>query len=269
MNFLILVLAFIQLTTYSFSQKTDSKEVPSVISVNSSKIDSPKKNLYLKEAITITNNGIAYIPSFSLHKPAVILDLSVGNGKLSLEPSLRFALNFEPWAFLFPVRYKIKSTGKFRIIAGAVPGLAFKTVTFIDNGVSTTRSVSGSYLGGDLRPDFFIKENISVGAYYYYLHGISHGTLKNINLVSVNINFLNIKLGSGLFAKFTPQYYYLNQDGLSGFYFNDVIAMFKQNFPFSLQALMTSTIHTNIPGSDNFIWNVSLIYSFNKTYIAK
>lgn len=269
MNILILVFAFLQLTNHSFSQKADSQNSPTVFIVNSSKIDSQKNNFQLKEAITITNNGIAYIPSFSLQKPAIIIDLSLGDGKLSLEPSLRFAFNFQPWGFLFPVRYKIKSAGKFRITAGVVPGLAFKNVTLIDNGISTTGSVSASYLGGDLRPDFFISENISVGAYYYYLHGVSDGTLRNINLVSANVNFLKIKLGGGLFAKFTPQCYYLSQDKFSGFYFNHIIALLKRNSPFSLQALMTSTIHTDIPGSDKIIWNVSVIYSINKTYISK
>lgn len=47
-------------------------------------------------AITATNNGISFIPTFSLGKPAVIFDLSVGK-RLSFDPQFRFALEGKPW----------------------------------------------------------------------------------------------------------------------------------------------------------------------------
>jgi hypothetical protein len=47
-------------------------------------------------AITVTNNGISFIPTFSLGKPAVIFDFSVGQ-RLSFDPQLRFALEGKPW----------------------------------------------------------------------------------------------------------------------------------------------------------------------------
>lgn len=282
------VFILLVLTNYSFAQKADSTNSPRVDTTNftkpgninppqvdgkkSRKNDSIKKDFYLKWAITITNKGISYIPNLSLGKPAAIFDLSMGNGKLSFEPQLRFSLYKEPgepWAFLFPVRYKIKSTGKFQITAGASPLLNFKNVTYTVNGVSTTDLVNRRYLGGELRPNYFFTKNISVGLFYLYFCGVSNRTVKNTNFVSFNINFSNIKFGKQFFAKFNPQLYYLNQDGKEGYYFNSVITLLKRNFPLSIQTNMNAIIQTDIPGSEKFIWNVSLIYTFNRTYIRK
>ena len=54
----------------SFAQKTDStKAVP-----------------YVSGAITITNNGLSLIPTFSLGKPTTVFDFAAGRKRLSFEP---------------------------------------------------------------------------------------------------------------------------------------------------------------------------------------
>jgi len=264
---ILLGLNFVLLSNYSFSQ--EAGKVLTVDSTYSQKTDTAKKEFYIKGAATITNKGISYIPNFSLGKPAVILDLSMANKKLAFDPQLRFSVNGEPWAFLFSVRYKIKSTGKFQMSVGLNPLFNFKNVTYTVNGVSTTELVNRRYLGGEFRPTYFVTKNISVGAYYLYFRGMSDQTLKNTNFVSVNAQFSNIRLVWGCFAKINAQFYYLNQDWFDGFYFNPTLTLLKKKFPFSLQTIMNTVIDTNIPGSEKFIWNVSLIYSFNKTYIKK
>jgi hypothetical protein len=268
----ITVLQFIlllMLTNYSFSQNINGTDPPKVDSINTEKSDNIKKDFYLKGSGTITNKGISYIPNFSLGKPAIIFDLSMGNGKLFFDPQLRFSLNTEPWAFLFPVRYKIKSTGKFQITIGVNPLLNFKNVTYTVNGISTTELVNRRYLGGELRPNYFFTKNISIGAYYLYFRGVSTNALKNTNFVSINANFSYIKFVHGFFARLNTQLYYLDQDGKDGFYFNPVVTLLKKDFPVSIQSIMNATIRSTIPGGQKFIWNISLIYAFNKTYTEK
>jgi hypothetical protein len=47
-------------------------------------------------ALTVTNNGISLLPTFSLGKPAAIFDLTVGGEKLSFDPQFRFAWMASP-----------------------------------------------------------------------------------------------------------------------------------------------------------------------------
>jgi len=50
--------------------------------------DSTKTINHFGGAVTVTNNGISLLPTFSLGKPAVMFDMSAGNRKLSFEPQL-------------------------------------------------------------------------------------------------------------------------------------------------------------------------------------
>jgi hypothetical protein len=59
----------------------------------------------------------------------------------------------------------------------------------------------------------------------------------------------------------TPQFYYLNIDKQDGFYFTSTVTLFKKDFPMSLQSIINKIITTNIAGK-NFVWNVTLFYSF-------
>jgi len=116
-NLGLLFAIFLLLTHSGFSQNSDSTKVVS----------------HFGGAVTVTNNGISFIPTFSLSKPAVIFDLSVGN-RLSFEPQFRFSLEGKPWSFLFWWRYKLLKKDRFSMNLGTHLGLSFKTVTETTNG---------------------------------------------------------------------------------------------------------------------------------------
>src|SRR5436190_10925919 len=118
----LLVLVLLMLTHSSFSQK----------------MDSTKSIFHLKGAVTVTNKGISFIPTFSLGKPAAIFDLSMGIKKLFFEPQLRFGLDGKPWSFLFWWRYKLVTDKIFALTLGAHPAMNFKTESFTVNGVPKT-----------------------------------------------------------------------------------------------------------------------------------
>lgn len=69
--------------------------------------------------------------------------------------------------------------------------------------------------------------------------------------------------------RFSPQVYYLNQDKEDGFYITSTLAFTKRRFPLSVMAIFNKTIETDITGSKDFVWNVSLVYSFSKHYVTK
>jgi hypothetical protein len=219
--------------------------------------------------VTVTSKGISMVPNLSLDKPAAIFDLSMGKRKLSFEPSLRFALEGKPWSFLFWWRYKLLQTDKFRINIGAHPALSFKTYSFLIDGVTEEHMVVRRYLAGELAPSYYLTKEISVGPYFLYSYGIEPELTKNNTMIALRAGFSNIRLSDQLYMRFNPQVYYLNMDAIDGFYANASVSFAKRNFPVSVSAMINQPIKTYIIAGNEFLWNVSLIYSFNKEYIEK
>lgn len=250
-NKLLLFFILAHLALVSFSQQTDSI----------------KSISHFSGSVNATNNGISLVPNFSLGKPAVIVNLSAGKGRFSFDPDIRFSLSAKPWTMLFWVRYKNLPKGKFRLTTGAHLGLNFKTITLPINGDTAETNVVRRYLAAEFSPNYFVTKNISAGLYYLYSHGLDAGTVKNTHFVVLNTNFTNIKIANQIFARFTPQVYYLKQDVRHGFYFTSSISISKKNFPVSVSALINQRLSGDIAGSKNFLWSASLIYSFNRNYI--
>jgi hypothetical protein len=238
-------------TQYSFSQKTDSI----------------KSISYFSGAVSVTNNGISIVPSFSLGKPAVQFNLSLGKNRFSFEPDLRFSLAGKPWSMLFWARYKLVTTDKFNMNVGTHLGLNFKTSPLRINGDTSNTTVTRRYLAGEFFPRVSLTKNISVGIYYLYSHGLDAGTIGNTHFITLNTNFSNIKITEKFFIKVNPQFYYLKLDAQDGFYFTSSLTVAKKNFPLSVSAIINKEINSNITGSKNLLWNVSLAYSFNKKYV--
>lgn len=250
-NTVLLVFVFLLLAHFSFSQETDSA----------------KSISHLSRTVSVTNNGISIIPTFSLNKAAAVFDMSAGKGRLSFEPYLGFSLEGKPWSFLFWWRYKLKQEGKFKINTGAHYGLAFSSVPVLNNGISTETIIVQRYLAGEFSPSYFLSKNIRVGVYYLYSHGLDSYAIQNTHFLTLNSSFTNIKLTNQFFLNFTPQFYYLNLDGVDGFYFTSVLNLAKKNFPLSVSYQMNKIIKTDITASPNFVWNISVVYSFNKKYL--
>jgi len=125
----------------------------------------------------------------------------------------------------------------------------------------------------NLTPDFasnyFVAKNISVGVYYLYSLAIDNAALRNTHLISVNSNFSNIKLSDHYFLKFTPQAYYLKQVPYDGFYVASTWSLARKGFPLSLSSILNKAIRTDVPGSQDFAWNLIITYTFNRFYVEK
>jgi hypothetical protein len=66
-----------------------------------------------------------------------------------------------------------------------------------------------------------------------------------------------------------PEIYYLRINNNEGYNFTSSLTLSRKNCPVLLSGFINKTIKSNIPGSRNFVWNVSLIYSFNREYVKK
>jgi hypothetical protein len=229
----------------------------------------PKTPINFGGAVTITNKGISLIPNLTLGKPAAIFDVSISKKRISFEPQFRFALEGKPWTFIFWWRYKIVESKKFRLNIGAHPAFAFKTITFPYDTVPQEIIKVQRYLAGEIVPTYSLAKNISVGLYYLPSIGLQEDGVKYTNYLGLRFYFSNISLSDKFYLRFNPQLYYLRMDSDDGIYANATLFLAKRNFPLSVSALVNSTIHTNIPVGEDFIWNISLIYSFNKDYLEK
>lgn len=219
--------------------------------------------------VSITNKGISTIPNLTLGKPAAIFDMSAGKGKLSFEPQLRFALEGKPWSFLFWWRYKLLKTDRFQINLGVHPALSFrrKMIT-IDDHIQEDMLVR-RYLAGEIAPTYMLTKDAGIGLYWLYSRGIEKDITRNTNLISVRGSISNLRIGEKFYLRINPQVYYLLMDGVDGVYVNSTITVAKRGFPVTLSSLINQPLKTNIPVGNEFLWNVSINYTFGKEYLEK
>lgn len=230
--------------------------------------DSTKVISHFGGAVTVTNNGLSFIPTFSLGKPAAIFDLSMGQKRISFDPQFRFALDGKPWSFIFWWRYKAIKTDNISLTIGAHPAVMFKTVTITINGVSEEIAKAQRFFAVEIAPNYFLSKNVSAGVYYLYSRGLQLDGVQNTNFFTLNCNLSHIKLPREFYLKFTPQFYYLKMDKPYGFYFTSAFTLSQQKSPISISGIINKVIHTNITASKDFVWNVSVIYSFSNKYVT-
>ncbi|MFV5696927.1 hypothetical protein ACM55H_01040 [Flavobacterium sp. ZT3R17] len=221
-----------------------------------------KDDIKLKGSISVTNNGISIIPTFSLGKPAAIVNLSLGTSRLTFEPEFRVSLEGKPWSFVFWGRYKAYKSDKFSLNIGAHPAFVFKTMPLTKDGVTSDYIVSQRYLATEVVPTYRISKNVTLGMYYLYSHGFDLGTIKNTHFVTVNTGVSNIEVSNSLRMKISPQLYYLRMNDLDGFYSSTTFTVSKVDNPISVSVFFNKVIDTNIKASKDFVWNATLTYAF-------
>lgn len=218
-----------------------------------------------KTIVSATNNGISLIPTFSLGEPAGILEMSIGN-RLTFDPQFKFSLEGQPWAIVLWWRYKLVNTGKFRLGVGTHPALLFNTASAEIDGETKDIIQAKRFVVGELVPRYLINDKISVGMYYLYSRGMEKNGLKNTHFLTASASFSSIPLFNNTLLHITPQVYYLKMDADAGFYFTSSFTLSQKDFPLSISSVINQTIDTDITGSKDFVWNVTLNYTFNNKY---
>ncbi len=243
------LILFLHFATVAFSQETETA----------------KPTLNFKSALTVTNNGISIIPSFTLDKPAAVVNLSFGGKKFSFDPEFRFALEGKPWSYVFWFRYKLIEAKKFSMGIGAHPAFAFSTKFLTKDGVSQNYIVTQRYFATEMTPTYHFTKDINFGVYYLYSCGLDDYAIQNTHFISLQAGISNIKISNNLALKFNPQVFYLKLDHKQGYYFASALTLSKKESPFSFSGMINKVINTEIAGKD-FNWNLSLTYTFNRKF---
>ena len=236
------------------------------LSLKAQKADSTQTPGRFGGAITLTNKGVSFIPTFTLGKPAVIFDMAVGK-KLTFEPQFRFSTEGKPWSFIFWLRYKLLNANKFYLTIGAHPSVVFKTVQVIENGVSKEIISGQRYLAGEISPNYRLSNQVTVGVYYLTSFGLTETPIKHTHFITVNSTISHIALTKDLAFRFSPLVYYLKMDHTDGIYYSASVALSAKRCPISVQYMFNNPVHSTITGGQDFISNLSLIYSFSKNYV--
>lgn len=227
--------------------------------------DSTQKNITFSGAINVTNNGFSNIPSFSLGKPATIINMTVGGKRTSFEPELRFSLEGKPWSFLFWLRHKLIVKPKYQMTVGIHPGFNFRYEDAVIKGVESNYTVTRRYLTEELNQNFVINKYISTSLYYMYGRGVDVGTTKNTHYLSLRAAFSNLKITKNITLRLNPQLFYLKTDDKDGFFVAASLGLYKKGWPVSIGAMMNQKIKSDIVTKD-FNWNVGLNYVFGGNY---
>ena len=229
----------------------------------------PTEKIYhLSGSIWATNNGISLIPSFNLGEPAVMFNFSVGGKKLSFDPQFRFSMEGKPWSFIFWWRYRFIQNEKFQFQIGAHPAYSFKEIDIIKDGKEMEILRVRRYLAVEVSPTFKLSNKISIKPYYLYAYGVESDITQNTQYVALQSSFSNLMLTKNLNFSFYPQVYYLRMDGKDGFYVASSFFLAFKNFPVAASFMFNQKIESEIASKD-FIWSVSLVYSFRNNFKKK
>lgn len=231
--------------------------------VNGQKIDSIQNATKFSGTIAATNNGISLIPSFSLGKPATVIELAIKRSRFSFEPQLRFDLtNARPWSFIYWLRYKLIQNPKMKLQIGVHPSYVFSYNTIIENGISKEAALVKRYWAGELYPSIALSDKTTIGLYYLQAYGLGKNINKNTHFLSIMAHFSHISVYKDYYIKLNPQLFYLSIDGVDGYYATETLTLSKKGLPLSISSVVTKVIMSDIAGKD-FVWNLSLNYSFN------
>lgn len=226
------------------------------------KMDEPISQL--SGSVSVTNNGISLIPTFSLGKPALLSNIAYTKKKLSFEADINFANDGKPWYSLFWIRYKLVNNNKFSLRVGSHLGLNYRRIQIYSLQDSSQALLCERYAVAEVAPNYRISKNFSVGVYYLFSHGLDLGTVNFTHFLTLNSTISNISIGPKLLLSLTPQVYFLKMDKNEGYYLTGAATLAKRNSPFTLTSIFNKVIHTDINSPNNIVYNFTLTYSFGR-----
>jgi hypothetical protein len=212
--------------------------------------------------VTFTNKGISLVPALTLGRPAMIFDLSARRDRLSFDPQFRFDADGTPWSFLLWARYRVIQGERFRLTAGGHPSVSFRRIDATTGDESRGVIQARRYLAGELSQSYALTRNVSIGGYYLYSHGVDPGLAPHTNFISARGTISNVPLPLDLRLQVAPQFYYLRTNGLGGLYVNAGTSLSRPGVPFALLTSVNQPLRSDVPGGQDFLWNVSVSYAF-------
>lgn len=218
--------------------------------------DSTKSTLEAQAIVSLNSNGIAYIPAFSLDKPAIIGAFSLKKGRFSYDPQLSYGLDLRPWIVDNWFHYRIIDRSDFEFKAGAVFSAFFSEY---DSGEETLLQVQ-KYLAAELVTTYRFTPFSSLAFTYLKDWGMDPGTVSG-HFINLQADRSDFKLGKKGLLSASLQLFYIDYTGDNDGLFTAVfVSASLREIPFSIFFQGIQPLWSNISPAPQFKWNLGLAY---------
>jgi hypothetical protein len=247
----VVVVAFCSLRlTTGFAQSTDSTQSLSTFS----------------GSVGITNNGFSIVPTFSLNRPAAIMNFFWRKNRFSFDPDIRLVSDASKGGFVFWFRYRLIERERFKLRVGTHPAFSLVRRNYSDsNGSNREITEMLRFAAVEVVPSYQLTPHWNLSAMFLHGNGLQKHGPQSTDVLFINNAFTNLRLSENLRLNLIPTVFFLKVDSHRGSYFSGTAQVTKKGSPFYVQSTINQTFRSDIPGNQNFMWNVMLAYSFNKT----
>lgn len=240
------------------------------VSILKAQTDTSNRDIHVDGNIGITNNGISIIPTFSLQEAAFNTTFSISKGgRFSIDPDFRLTFDFRKGGGLVWFRYKLMNSKKFQMTLGAHPAFNLSLETKMENGLPVSITQWRRFVATEIAPTYAISDHMKLGLYYLHGNGLQKDGPISTHFVNLSTSFVDLSLGGNYLLTIMPQVYYLQVDNEDGYYSTGSLIFANKKSPFAIMSTYNKEIRTNITGSKNFDWNITLMYSFSKLYAQR
>ncbi len=215
------------------------------------------KKLKAEAKVSLNSNGIAYIPAFSLDKPAIIGAFSLHKGRFSYDPQLSYGLDLKPWIVDNWFHYKIVDRPVFEFKMGTVISAFFSEYETEDETILQAQK----YLALEFMGTYKFNPTTSLAFTYLLDRGQDPGTLSG-HFFNLQADKSDINLGKKGLLDASLQLFYINYTGNEdGLFAAAYVSASLRNIPFSIFAQAIQALWSNIDPFPPFKWNVGLAYT--------
>ena len=219
--------------------------------------DSTKRKLKAKAKVSLNSNGIAYVPAFSLDKPAIIGSFSLIKNRFSYDPALYYSLDLRPWVIDNWFHYKIVDRPVFEFKVGGVISAFFSEVETSEEVVHQAQK----YFGAEFTGKYKFNPLSSLSFTYLIDRGQDPGTITG-HFFNLQADRSDMKLGNKGLLSASLQIFYLNYAGDNdGLFAAGNVSASVRNVPFAIVFQAVQGISSNITPFPGFKWNVGLSYT--------
>jgi len=213
-----------------------------------------RPGLEASATVSLNSNGIAYVPAFSLGKPAIIGTLSLVRGRFSYDPQLSYSLELRPWIIDNWFHYRFIDRPSFEFKAGIDISSFFSEVEMEDETIWRAQK----YLAAEFISKYKFSSSSSLSFTYLLDRGQDPGTTHG-HFFNLQVERSEISLGEKGLLSATMQIFYINYAGdEDGLFAAGNISASVRRLPFSIFIQAIQAISSNIDPFPPFKWNVGL-----------
>ncbi|MEN8229251.1 MAG: hypothetical protein ABFS38_13920 [Bacteroidota bacterium] len=228
-----------------------------IVSWSQEEADSSKAKLEANATISLNSNGIAYVPAFSLDKPAIIAAFTFAKNRFSYDPTLSYSLDLKPWIIDNWLHYKIVDKPAFELKAGALFSAFFSEYEAENEVIWQAQR----YFAIEFTGVYLVAPNSTLSLTYLHDRGQDPGTLIG-HYINLGVEKSEIAMGKKGLLSTALQLFYINYTGNSdGLFISPKISFSLRNIPSAIYFQAIQALDSNITPFPGFKWNLGLSYT--------